>query len=103
MKIVISFLRFDNAETATEMTELILTHVFYLSSVKRFTMMIRRILGKLIARVGLQAVTRATSKENQKLIDYIERARRKRKNATERTRMLHLLGKDPSASVKASD
>jgi hypothetical protein len=35
------------------MTELILTHVFYLSSVKKYTMTIRRILGKLIARVGL--------------------------------------------------
>ena len=61
MKIVISYLRFDQQPTASEMTELILTHVFYLSTVKRYTMTIRRILGKLIARVGLQPVMSATS------------------------------------------
>ena len=78
MKIVISYLRFDDAQHSAETTELILSHVFYLNTVKRYTMIIRRILGKLIARVGLPLVMKATSKENQSLIHYIERARRKR-------------------------
>lgn len=97
LKIVISYLRFDDPQHSSEMTELILSHVFYLNTVKRYTMIIRRILGKLIARVGLASVTKATSKENQSLIHYIERARRKRHNAKERQRLLSLLGKDPEA------
>ena len=64
MKIVISYLRFDDSQHSSEMTELILSHVFYLNTVKRYTMIIRRILGKLIARVGLPSVMKATSKEN---------------------------------------
>ena len=103
MKVVISYLRFDQAKNAAEMTELILIHVFHLKTVKRYTMTIRRILGKLIARVGLQPVMNATSKENQKLIHYIERARRKKRNAKDRRRLLALLGKDPSTAVKESD
>lgn len=51
-------------------------------------MIIRRILSKLIARLGLPTVLACTKKEHHKLIDYIERARRKLRNAKERQRFI---------------
>ena len=47
-------------------------------------MIIRKILNKLISRVGLQMVLQCTTKEHHALINYIERARRKRLNAKQR-------------------
>lgn len=47
-------------------------------------MIIRRILNKLISRVGLPMVLQCTAREHHALINYIERARRKAKNAKQR-------------------
>ena len=83
LKVVITFLKFD-AQSATELTSLILTHVFALKNSAKYTMVIRKILNKLISRVGLPTVLACTAKEHHKLVHYIERLRRKQKNAKER-------------------
>ena len=57
-------------------------------------MVIRKILAKLISRVGLPQVKSATTKEHQKLIAYIEREKRKRVNAKERVKLLALMGQE---------
>ena len=57
-------------------------------------MLIRKILAKLISRVGLAQVKSATTKEHQKLIAYIEREKRKRVNAKERVKLLALMGQE---------
>ena len=101
LKIVITFLVFTG-EQARELCELILSHVFSLKNSSKYTMIIRRILSKLIVRVGLPTVLACTKREHHKLIDYIERARRKQKNAKERQKFLlnkgkEVLDKNPSA------
>jgi hypothetical protein len=55
--------------------------VFALSKPEKYTMMIRRILNKLIARIGVDAVTAMTNPKHLKLIRYVERARKKVVNA----------------------
>lgn len=89
LKIVITFLVFSDQDTSKELTSLILSHVFFLKNSAKYTMIIRRILNKLIARVGLQTVLQCTSRENHALIYYIERARRKVKNAKQRIQFIH--------------
>lgn len=56
-------------------------------------MTLRRIITKLIIRVGLAQVRAATAKEHISLVTYVERARRKKQNIKERARLLALLGK----------
>ena len=75
LKVVITFLSFG--EGAKELCELILSHVFSLPDSAKYTMVIRRILNKLIARIGVATVLDCTVKEHHKLIHYIERLRRK--------------------------
>ena len=81
---MITFLSFDTQETAKELCILILSHVFSLKNSAKYTMIIRRILNKLISRIGLVTVLACTDKNHHKLIYYIERARRKIKNAKAR-------------------
>ena len=81
---MITFLQFDTKETARELCHLILSHVFSLRNSAKYTMIIRRILNKLIARIGLQTVLACTDRNHHKLVSYIERARRKIKNAKAR-------------------
>lgn len=85
IKVVITFLQFNEA-TSKELCELIITHVFSLKNSAKYTMIIRKILNKLIARVGVATVLACTAKGHQKLISYIERLRRKQKNAKARNR-----------------
>ena len=53
LKIVITFLVFGDQDTSKELTSLILSHVFSLKNSAKYTMIIRRILNKLIPRVSL--------------------------------------------------
>ena len=80
------------------MNDLIITHVFSLDKPKRFTIVIRRILSKLISRNGLKMVQDATPTSGERLLNYIERVKRKEKNAKERQRLLQLLGKEKAAA-----
>lgn len=82
LKVVITFLSFSQG--GKELCEMILSHVFSLPDSAKYTMIIRRILNKLIVRVGVATVLACTAKEHHKLIHYIERLRRKQKNAKER-------------------
>lgn len=56
-------------------------------------MTLRRIITKLIIRVGAKSVRQATAKEHMSLVMYVERARRKKQNIKERARLLALMGK----------
>jgi hypothetical protein len=59
----------------------IIQHVFALSRPQKYTMMIRKILNKLIARIGVAEVTSMTNPKHHNLIRYVERARKKVVNA----------------------
>lgn len=56
-------------------------------------MTLRRIITKLIIRVGTAKVRAATAKEHLSLVTYVERARRKKQNIRERAKLLALMGK----------
>ena len=85
LKIVITYLDFSSGQQeAQQQTELILTHVFALQKPKKYTVVIKRILTKLISRNGLKMVQASTPAHCQKLLQYIERLKRKEKNAKER-------------------
>ena len=71
---MITFLDFEKDQS---MVEVILTHVFALKNSSKYTMILRRILNKLIVRVGVKKVLMSTNRQNQKLIHYVERERRK--------------------------
>lgn len=60
LKVVITFIKFD-AEGGNAMAEIIVQHVFSLAKPEKYTMMIRRILNKLISRIGVQPVMQMTS------------------------------------------
>ena len=100
LKVVITFLQF-NEGSAKELCELILTHTFSLKNSAKYTMIIRKILNKLIARVGVTMVLQCTAKEHQKLIHYIERLRRKVKNAKERQRFAATSGGAAAVDAEA--
>jgi len=93
IKVAITYLDFV-AEPS--LCPLILTHIFQLKTCRRYSMTLRRIITKLIIRVGLAQVRAATSKEHLSLVTYVERARRKKQNIKERARLLALLGKKQS-------
>lgn len=65
-------------------------------------MMLRKILNKLIVRVGIAQVMAVTSPQHQKLINYVERARRKVVNARQRQRLLAMIGEEGKESKKQS-
>ena len=76
----------------------ILTHgIFALPENKRtkHLAIIRKLLGKLLKKLGPGYVKMATPVKHVALIDYIERARRKRVNKAKRQKLMTLLGKDP--------
>lgn len=60
LKVAITFLQFTGEHTKPQ-TELILSHIFAMAKPEKYTMMIRRILNKLIARVGVELVTSLTN------------------------------------------
>jgi hypothetical protein len=100
LKVVITFLSFNTKdESAKELCSLILTHVFSLKNSAKYTMVIRRILNKLIVRVGVPTVLACTAKEHHKLIHYTERARRKIKNAKERTKFAIASGSSKNGEI----
>jgi len=78
LRVVITFLQL---QADPKQAEVIVQHVFALSKPEKYTMMIRRILNKLIARIGVDAVTAMTNPKHIKLIRYVERARKKVVNA----------------------
>jgi hypothetical protein len=69
-------------------------------------MTLRRIITKLLIRVGSAKVRHATAKEHMSLVTYVERARRKKQNVKERAKLLALMGKkqlEETAKKEASD
>ena len=66
-------------------------------------MTIRKILNKLISRVGVATIIACTAKEHQKLIHYIERLRRKQKNAKERNKFSASQGDLNSRFISKTD
>lgn len=96
LKITITFMQVQGA--GKQMAELIITHVFSLPNPEKYTMMIRKILNKLIARIGVTAVTSMTSPKHQKLIKYVERARKKVVNARQRKNLLALIGEEDNGN-----
>lgn len=63
IKVVITFLQFSGTHSL-QLTELITTHIFAIAKPQKYTMMLRRILNKLIVRVGVAQVMAATTIEH---------------------------------------
>ena len=63
IKVVITFLQFSGTHSL-QLTELITTHIFAIAKPQKYTMMLRRILNKLIVRVGVSQVMAATTIEH---------------------------------------
>lgn len=85
------------------MCSLILEPTFQLKSVRKYSMVMRRIVTKLIVRVGSQKVKQATAKEHLPLVLYVERCRRKRQNMKERAKLLALMGQKAPLDGEAGD
>lgn len=52
----------------------------------------RKVVSKLIYKLGIEYLQKAITGENKKLLAYIEREQRKKKNKKERLRLLAILG-----------
>jgi hypothetical protein len=63
---------------------------------------IRKLVGKLLKKLGTIYVKKVTPSKHHALIDYIERARRKRANKAKRLKLMALLGKGIEAQPSAS-
>jgi hypothetical protein len=88
IKVAITYIDFTEADKSTEILQLILSHVFSLENARVYAILIRRIVSKLMFRVGPGQVKKHTLKEHQPLMAHIEKERRKKKNAAERKRLL---------------
>ena len=97
----ITYLQFSQG--GSELCTLILSHCFAVSNLRLHTVVMRRIIGKLIARCGLAQVQKATNKEHLPLVQSVERQRRKKANQKERAKMLALLGKKADEEQKAKN
>ena len=93
IKVAITYLNFDTDST---LTSVILQPVFQLKTCRLYSMTLRRIITKLLIRVGSAKVRAATAKEHLSLVSYVERARRKKLNLKERAKLLALMGKKVS-------
>ena len=89
IKVAITYLDFDRDAS---LCSLILEPTFQLKSIRKYSMLTRRIVTKLLVRVGSQKVKQATAKEHLPLLFYVERCRRKRQNMKERAKLLALMG-----------
>ena len=63
---------------------------------------IRKLIGKLLKKLGIVYVKKVTPSKHHALIDYIERARRKRANKAKRLKLLALLGKEVEAPAAST-
>jgi hypothetical protein len=70
--------------------------------VKKHKLMVRRILTKLIRRMGGAAVTRLMPEIHRPMVAYIEREKRKIVNRRERQKLLFLMGQGDKAKTQAS-
>lgn len=100
LKTAIAFLTIEQLNQ--DILDSILSYgIFSLPPAKRGKHMalIRKLLGKLLKKLGTAAVKKVTPLRHQPLIDYIERARRKRTNKAKRVKLLALLGQDTAEAV----
>jgi hypothetical protein len=111
LKTAISFLSEENLKGGDVLDSILAHGIFALPDYKRtkHLAIIRKLLGKLLKKLGPSYVKKATPTKHVPLIDYIERARRKRINKANRLKLLALLGKDteetksPSAGKKVEE
>jgi len=59
-------------------------------------------VGKLLKKLGAAYLRKVTPKKHHPLLDYIERARRKRVNKQKRDRLMVLMGKAPEEEKAAT-
>jgi hypothetical protein len=111
LKTAVAFM--SQANLQGEVADHILTQgVFSLPSQKRakHLALLRKLVGKLLKKMGIAQLKRITPAKHHALIDYVERARRKRENKKKRAKLLALLGKpeeeehkDSKTSAEAGD
>ena len=105
LKTAISFLSEENLKGGDVLDSILAHGIFALPDYKRtkHLAIIRKLLGKLLKKLGLSYVKKATPPKHVPLIDYIERARRKRINKANRMKLLALLGKDTEETTTAAN
>lgn len=64
--------------------------------------LIRKLCGKFLRKLGSQYVRKITPQKHIPLLDYIERARRKRENKAKKAKLMALLGKEEAPEVAAT-
>ena len=62
--------------------------------------LIRKLIGKLLKKLGQVYLTKVTPPKHHALIDYIERARRKRVNKAKKLKLMALMGKEMPEEAK---
>jgi hypothetical protein len=60
--------------------------------IKKHKLLVRKIVGKMIRRVGVTFVTRTMPESHRPMIAYMEREKRKKMNKKEKERLLALMG-----------
>lgn len=93
LKTSIAFLTVDQLNKDL-LDQVLANGIFALPPAKRgkHLALIRKLIGKLLKKIGHAAVKKLTPVKHLPLIEYIERARRKRTNKAKRNKLLALLG-----------
>ena len=96
LKTAIAFLTAENIKQGDLMTSVL--SFFKLTQQKRskHLALVKKIIGKLIRKVGSKEVKKAVPEKERPLVEWIERERRKRENKRKRERLLALLGQGKS-------
>jgi len=96
LKTAIAFLTVDQLNQGDLLNSILANGIFALPPAKRGKHMalIRKLIGKLLKKIGHSAVKKLTPQRHLPLIEYIERARRKRINKAKRNKLLALLGQE---------
>lgn len=98
LKTAVAFISMDllKSERGLDLIDSILNQgIFSLPTAKRnkHGALIKKLVGKLIKKVGSQQIRKAVPSKHHALLDYIERARRKRMNKAKRSKLMALLGR----------
>lgn len=105
VKTIVSFL--STQVLQVELCEQIVNGIFGIQNDKKtfnkHNTIIKKILSKLIKKMGLAYVKQITPENHHSLISYVERVKRKRLNKQKRERLLALLGQEETKEAKDAE
>lgn len=101
LKISVSILGEDKLDGEQGIAKNIIDQLFSQKEnnhVKKHKLLVRKIITKLIRKLGVASVTRIMPEMHRAIITYIEREKRKKTNKREKERILELMGKGIDSS-----